>query len=275
MSESTQNAAQPLRILLLEDSPNDAALILNTLTRAGLDLVGEVAADAEQFRERLEAASYDLVLCDFRLQGWGGLAALRWVRQSGFEMPFIYVSGTLGEEPAVQSIKEGATDYVPKNNLERLPHAVRRALAEENLRQEHQRIEDELRQSERQYQLLFDRNPHPMWVYDCHTLAFLAVNQAAVRHYGYSREEFLSMSVGDVRPCQCAQGSPPLSGKDRPACAHDAPVSHHRLRDGRIIDVEVTQHEVAFQGRDAVLVLAVDVTERKRNEERLRQSEER
>jgi two-component system cell cycle sensor histidine kinase/response regulator CckA len=275
MSESTQNPSKPLRILLLEDSPKDAALILNTLTRAGLDVVGELAANPEQFRKSLVAASYDLVLCDFRLQAWDGLAALRWVRQSGFEMPFIYVSGTLGEELAVQSIKEGATDYVLKNSLERLPHAVRRSLAEEKLRQEHQRIEDELRESERQYQLLFDRNPQPMWVFDRHTLAFLAVNQAAIRHYGYSREEFLSMSIGDIRLRQGAQVLPPAREKHRPAGSADASVSHHRLRDGRIIDVEVTQHEVAFQGRDAVLVLAVDVTERKRHEERLRQSEER
>lgn len=275
MSETAQNSPKPLRILLLEDDQLDAELIMRKLSRAGLASIGEVTAGAEQFKEQLTAGGFDMILCDFSLQGWNGLEALRWVRRSGFEMPFIYVSGTLGEDLAVQCIKEGATDYVLKNNLERLPHAVRRALEEEKLRQERKLIENELRESERQYQLLFDRNPQPMWVYDHHTLAFLAVNQAATRHYGYSREEFLNMTILDIRPSEDVDRLLRSTWKERIADFKDAGVWRHRVKDGRIIDVEVTRHEVAFRGRNAVLVLAVDVTERKRNEERLRQSEER
>ncbi|MBV9181742.1 MAG: PAS domain S-box protein [Acidobacteria bacterium] len=275
MSETTQNSAKPLRILLLEDNSDDAELIMRRLAKAGLASIGEVTSEAQQFKEQLTLGEYDLVLCDFSLQGWNGLDALRWARHSGFEMPFIYVSGTLGEDLAVQCIKEGATDYVLKNNLERLPHAVRRALEEEKLRQERKHIENELHESERQYQLLFDRNPQPMWVYDHYTLAFLAVNQAAIRHYGYSRDEFLDMTILDIRPSEDVDRLLRSTWKDRVNDFKEAGIWRHRLKDGRIIDVEVTRHEVGFRGRNAVLVLAVDVTERKRSEERLRQSEER
>ena len=275
MSEAIQNQPRPLRVLLLEDNPVDAELVLRKLTRAGLLAHGDIVSTAPEFTGLLQSARYDLVLCDFGLRGWNGLEALRWVRRSGFEVPFIYVSGSLGEDLAVECIKEGATDYVLKNNLERLPHAVRRAIDEDELRQERKQIESELRESERQYQLLFDRYPQPTWVHDRDTLAFLAVNQAATRHYGYSREEFLNMTILDILPGEELErllGSRWRYPRDE---FKDASVWRNRLKDGRIIDVQVTRHEVAFHKRNAVLVLAVDITERQRNEERLRQSEER
>jgi two-component system, cell cycle sensor histidine kinase and response regulator CckA len=275
VTEAVQNQARPLRVLLLEDNPMDAELVIDKLTRAGLLAQGDIARNATEFMALLRSARYDLVLCDFGLQGWNSLEALRWVRQSGFEIPFIYVSGSLGEDVAVDCIKEGATDYILKNNLERLPHAVHRAITEDDLRRERHRIESELRESERQYQLLFDRYPQPTWVHDRDTLAFLAVNQAAIRHYGYSREEFLNMTILDLLPGEELEHLLTSSWSYRTGVFKDATAWRHRLKDGRIIDVEVTRHEVAFRERNAVLVLAVDVTERRRNEERLRQSEER
>ncbi|MBV9623019.1 MAG: response regulator [Acidobacteria bacterium] len=275
MTEAIQSQPRPLRVLLLEDNPMDAELVLRKLTRAGLVAHGDITGNSAEFMAHVQSGSYDLVLCDFGLQGWNGLDALRWVRRAGSEIPFIYVSGTLGEDLAVECIKEGATDYVLKNNLERLPHAVRRAISEDDLRRERKRIESELRESERQYQMLFDRYPQPTWVHDRDTLAFLAVNQAAIRHYGYSREEFLNLTILDLLPGEELEHWLTSSWRYRTSEFKDTTSWRHRLRDGRIIDVEMTRHDVAFRERNAVLVLAVDVTDRRRNEERLRQSEER
>ena len=131
-----------------------------------------------------------------------------------------------------------------------------------------------LKESEAQYRLLFDSNPLPMWVFDCNTLRFLAVNEAAIRHYGYSREEFFQMSILDIRPSE--ETLRVLERLSKPAHGlQDAEIWRHRKKDGSIIDVEITAHDVNFHGADAALILAHDVTARQKSEERLLQSQER
>jgi PAS domain S-box-containing protein len=130
--------------------------------------------------------------------------------------------------------------------------------------------EEEVRQSEQRYRLLFDSNPQPMWVFDLETLRFLEVNEAAVHHYGYSREEFLSMTIKDIRPPEDIPAlvqtlAAPVAGLNR------AGEWKHRKKDGSIIAVEVTSHQLTFAGRRAELVLVNDITERKQLEEQLRQ----
>jgi PAS domain S-box-containing protein len=136
------------------------------------------------------------------------------------------------------------------------------------------RAETELRASEERYRLLFDSNPHPMWVYDLQTLEFMAVNNAAVEKYGYSREEFLSMTIKDIRPEEDVPAL--LESIDTIKEGVDyAGLWRHRLKDGTIIDVEITSHKIEFDGRPADHVLANDVTERLRAVQALRYSEER
>jgi PAS domain S-box-containing protein len=136
------------------------------------------------------------------------------------------------------------------------------------------RMEEALRESEEQYRLLFEANPHPMWVYDLETWRFLAVNDAAVEHYGFSRDEFLSMTLKEIRPPDevdklheyLKSKTPDL---DRAGCWR------HRTKDGMLIDVEITSHRLEFDGRPAELVLANDITERMQAEKALRVSEDR
>lgn len=134
--------------------------------------------------------------------------------------------------------------------------------------------QDSLRESEGRYRELFESNPHPMWIYDTETLAFLAVNNAAVIHYGYSREQFLAMTIRDIRPPEevprlLANISSLSGGLD------NAGIWRHRKADGAIIEVEITSHTLHYAGRPAELVLAHDVTERRRAEEALAQSEQK
>ncbi len=123
--------------------------------------------------------------------------------------------------------------------------------------------ERRLRDSEARYRTLFQANPHPMWAYDLETLRFLAVNAAAVTHYGYSEEEFLAMTIKDIRP----PGDVPSLLANVAAVTgglEEAGVWRHRKRDGSLIDVEITSHGMDFDGRRAEVVLAHDVTERRR-----------
>jgi PAS domain S-box-containing protein len=134
-----------------------------------------------------------------------------------------------------------------------------------------------LEASEEQYRLLFDRNPQPMWVYDEETRRFLAVNDAAVVHYGYSREEFLAMNLREIRPPEEVPALDEFAAARRQAASLAAfrsdRVWKHRKKDGTLIDVKVAGSPLQFQGREAWLVLATDVTEEKRLEAQLRQSQ--
>jgi PAS domain S-box-containing protein len=133
------------------------------------------------------------------------------------------------------------------------------------------RNEEALRNSEEQYRLMFEGNPHPMWVFDRQTLAFLAVNDAAVAHYGYSREDFLRMTLKDIRP---PEDVPLLLNymAQSQAGIRTAGEWRHRRKDGTILNILVTTHPLAFEGKEAMLVLAEDVTERKRLEQELIQA---
>ena len=123
------------------------------------------------------------------------------------------------------------------------------------------------------YGMLFGSNPQPMWVFDADTLAFLEVNDAAVRHYGYSREEFLSMTIMDILPPEDAPGPAPRIGAHR--CQRgDVALAQHQRKDGTIIDMELVSHEMELDGRRARLVLATDISERTRTRAALHQSEE-
>jgi two-component system cell cycle sensor histidine kinase/response regulator CckA len=138
---------------------------------------------------------------------------------------------------------------------------------------ERKQAEVALRDSEERYRLLFESNPQPMWVYDVETLAFLAVNKSAVHHYGYSPEEFLSMTIEDIRPAEDLPVFYDFVGRD-PQGLERAGEWRHVTRDGSIIEVEITSHSLVFADRRAELILANDVTERNRLEAALLSSEE-
>ncbi len=141
---------------------------------------------------------------------------------------------------------------------------VRIVVAHENIT-ERKQIEETLRASEIQYRLLFEDNPHPMWVYDLDTLAFLTVNDAAIRHYGYSRGEFLSMTIKDIRSPEDVPALLEDVGQARTGLTSPG-IWRHRKKDATFIDVEITAQTLSLPNEHAQLVLAFDVTERQRAE---------
>ena len=135
------------------------------------------------------------------------------------------------------------------------------------------RTEELSRAFEGPYRLLFEKNPQSMWVYDVETLAFLAVNSAAVEQYGYSSNEFMGMTIRDIRAAHDIPALSDIVCREGGGLERSTECRHHK-KDGSVIDVEITSSELTWSGRSARLVLATDITRRKQKEERLKQSEE-
>jgi two-component system cell cycle sensor histidine kinase/response regulator CckA len=264
----------PLRVLLVEHDPRDVELCLIELKRAGFDPRIDVVQNEQDFSAYVAANHYDLVFADYRLPDWTGLDALQRLQELEKDIPLILITGTLGEEKAVECIKRGVADYVLKGQLTRLPVAVRRALKERARREEGAHAVRALRESEDSFRLMFHDNPLPMYVFELESLRVLEVNDAMVAAYGYSREEFLSMRVTDFRPAEdvplvleyLKKGTEPY---------FSAGIWRHLSKQGRIMDMEIHAHSLSFAGQQAMLAVAQDVTQRRLAEEALRESEAR
>lgn len=136
-----------LRLLFVEDEPSDVELVMSALRRAGFEASWDVAQTAEEFTASVCRHSYDVILADYKLPQWNGMESVEILRHEGWDIPVIVVSGSLGEQTAVECIKQGAADYVLKDNLARLPESIRRAMREKQLRQEHQQAQAALERS--------------------------------------------------------------------------------------------------------------------------------
>jgi signal transduction histidine kinase len=142
-----------LRFLLIEDNPVDVELVELELRRAGFEFTSAVVQTPEDFARELQTGRPHIVLADYNLPHWRGIEALAILRREGLDIPLILVTGALGDVTAVECMKEGATDYVLKGTLTRLPVAVRRALQDKNLRDQRKRAEEDLARSQRDLEL--------------------------------------------------------------------------------------------------------------------------
>jgi diguanylate cyclase (GGDEF)-like protein/PAS domain S-box-containing protein len=185
-------AAPTIRVLLTEDVAADAELEVRELRRAGLRFTHRIVESEQSFERALRAFGPDVILSDFSMPGFDGMRALELARELAPETPFVFVSGTIGEEYAVRALKNGATDYVLKTGLVRLPAAVERALAEARERREKRRTEVELEIARERLTSIFNALPDMLWSADARTRRFLYVSPAAERLFGYGPEEFLA-----------------------------------------------------------------------------------
>jgi len=193
------NMSDSLKILSVEDDPVDAQLIVDTLRREGI-VCEIVRVETEgEFRRTLAEHEFDIILSDHSLPGFDGLAALRLAQEMRPYIPFLLVSGTLGEEVAIETLKSGATDYVLKQRLSRLAPSVRRALQEAQERNERKRAEEALVDSENRFRTYVENAPSGILVMDLNGRTVDA-NPATSAMTGYSLAELLSMSLWDLVP---------------------------------------------------------------------------
>jgi PAS domain S-box-containing protein len=265
---SLWNMSAPLRLLIIEDSAADAKLCIQELERAGFNCRPQVITSRSEFLAHLPRFPFDIVLADYQLANWMGLDALAILREAGRDIPFILVVGKLAEDAAVETILQGGTDCVPKDNLAHLPIVVIQALEEKSLRDARAFMAEALQRSESNSLFLFADSPLPMWVLERESLQILQVNNGAVRQYGYGRSEFLKMAVSDLHPADEIPDLLAAFRGDLDLIKH-ARQWHHRLKNGSLIDVEMYLHPMEYWGTSAAGMVVLDITERKRTEEEL------
>lgn len=187
-----------LRVLIVEDRPADAELVVRTLRQAGFAPSWQRVETEEDFRAQL-TADLDLVLSDYEMPQFSGLRALELLNASGLEIPLIIVSGTIGEETAVAAMRQGAMDYLLKDRLTRLGSAVELALAQHGLRREREQAMTALRESEEQMRLLLEHAPAAIAMFDAQ-MRYLICSRRWLADYGLDGQAITGRSHYEVFP---------------------------------------------------------------------------
>lgn len=186
-----------MKILHLEDNRHDAELAARLLTTEWPDCVLDVVATRDAFLRALAAGGYDLVLSDYHLPGFNGLEALELTRAQAPHIPFIFISGTIGEERAIEAVRAGAADYVLKDRMQRLPVSIQRVLGESEERASRRRIEDALAQEQYLLLLLMDHLPDHVYFKDVDS-RFITMSRSMARRFKRSPAELKGKSDADV-----------------------------------------------------------------------------
>ena len=256
-----------LHILHLEDNENDAVLIEAALQRADFACEIDRVETREAFISALERGGYDLILSDFSLPSFNGLAALELARQKQPDIPFLFVSGTIGEDTAIDALKSGATDYILKQRLARLVPAVHRALLDAAERMALRRAEEAMIQSESKYRHLFECLSEAALLSDARNGRVIDTNRQAEVLFARPRAEIVGANIEHLL-------SPETLAEFRRHFADPAAATAERVvfegeipSSGRLaVPVSVSAAPITLYGRRLVLALYRDVTERKRAE---------
>lgn len=195
-----------LRVLIVEDSPPDADLMVAKLKRAGFPVTFEVVNEPAAFERALTHFNPDLILCDHNLRTWMGFDALAALKKSGKDIPFIVVTATLGDEAAVDYIKQGAAEYVLKHRLERLPMAVRQALRDKAHRAEAERLQELIVSAKREWELTFDGVSDPILITDAQSVV-LRANRAACELAGKRFSQIIGLKCDEIARCRDGNGA--------------------------------------------------------------------
>src|ERR1051326_1954179 len=266
-----------LRVLLVEDNEVDGELLLRALRKAGYELVFERVDTPDAMKAALGRNLWDLVLADYRMPQFSAPEALALLKESGLDLPFIVVSGAIGETTAVAAMKAGAHDYLMKDNLARLVPAVERELREAENGAGKRRTDDALRESELRYRLLLETAPDAVILVDSNwTIQF--VNPAVEQVFGYKAEEIIGQNLAVLQPEDLRQAH-------RDAVARYLKTGEKRLnwratempalrKDGVQIPVEIAFSHMEMEGRRWFVGFIRDITDRKRTEKTLQENQE-
>ena len=272
MKKTTINKIS-LKVLYLEDSPHDVEIVRELLIDAGYSLSMDCVEKKKEYVSLLREHTYDLILSDFTLPGFDAFGALQLAVEICPDVPFICVSGSIGEETAIKLIKQGAVDYILKDRIARLPLAIQRTLDEAKERKSRRQVEETLRASEERYRLLFNSSMDGILLTSPVGEIF-SVNPAACRMFNRSEEEICLLG----RKCIVDASDPrlALALEERAKTGKFSGELTLLRKNGTTFPAEVST--VLFKdkkgtGRSSMVIR--DITERKRAEEALRESEER
>ncbi len=264
-----------LRVLIVEDNRSDAELVLRELRRAGFEPEWKRVDTETDFLGSLHP-DWDIILSDFNMPAFSGLRALELLQESCLGIPFILISGTIGEDTAVEAMQKGAADYLLKDRLTRLGPAVALALSQYWLRKESEQTEEAMRQSEHKYRHLFESLGEAAFLIDRESRRILDANLCAQELLGRTRSEILGSDARNLFPVdETARDGQPFTSAIAPTIADHLEETEVATKDGRRIPVQFRFTPVEIHGRDLVLALMTDITARKRAEEVLRESERR
>jgi signal transduction histidine kinase/CheY-like chemotaxis protein len=249
-------------VLIVEDSEDDAILIAHSLRRGGYDLTFERVDTPQAFRDALAQQVWDAVIADYSMPHFDGLSALKLLHESGLDLPFVVVSGTIGEETAVAAMKAGAHDYVMKDNLARLVPAVRRELHEAEGRRARMRAEAALHESEARNRALLSAIPDLIFQISKDGI-YLDVILAKNLEPLIPADELIGNDVYHVLPPKVAQRR--MRCIERVLKTGEAQVHEYRLvRNGKQVDYEA---RIVASGADQVLAIVRDISVRVRAED--------
>ncbi len=262
----------PLRVLHLEDDPLDAELIRSALDEEGVDFDICRIMTRDDFVVALESNGFDIILSDYSLPNFDGLSALAIAKERFPDIPFIFVSGRMGEEFAIETLKNGATDYVLKANVARLAPSVRRALREAIERSELKQAEAALRRSGQKYRRLYENLCDGSAAIDM-SGRIVEFNRAFQEMLGYSQEEIYRLSYHDITPERWhAAEDMILKEQVMERGFSDSYQKEYITKNGTVFPVELTAYLVRDEEGTPTGMWAIvrDITERKQAEESLR-----
>lgn len=267
--EPTEVEESKVRVLHLEDSELDHCMVVEMLKQSGLDCEIIRAEDGPSFQAALEQPGLDVIISDFSLPGYSGSAALELARELRKEVPFIFFSGTLGEEAAIESLKNGATDYVLKQRPERLPVAVRRAIAEASAHAAQEKAEEELRRRDALLRKIIDNVEDSIAVVDLNG-ALKLISPSLRRLFGDQPPEVGADFLSYAHPDDRARIQQAFHATIQQEAGQRV---EYRLilPDGsvRIVEAHGTVMPDEHQMSQFVLWVARDITERRRVEEQI------
>ncbi len=247
----------------LEDNPDDAALCQRVLRRSQFELQFDVVSTRDKFIERLQATTYDVILADYNLGSWTGMEALELLRQRECDIPFILVTGALGDQRTVECIKNGATDFILKDRMERLPIAISRALDERASRLERQQAQRSVEENEAKFRALAEAIATAVFIEQGTRCCY--ANRAAERITGYSREELLTINFWQL----VLPGSRKALVESSIRNSDDGQTSSRSKtrilsKNGEVRQLDVTVAMFQLEGGLAALITALDITEQRR-----------
>lgn len=248
--------------LIVEDNLGDYILIEEYLTDYILDPKLQRAETFQEAKKCIKDSNqrFDIIFLDLSLPDLSGEELVVGVIEIAKGCPVIALTGFTDLDFSIRSLSLGISDYLLKDELtsiilyKSIIYSIQRT-----------KFSEQIQKYEKRYSDLFHLSPLPMWVYDLEDLRFLDINQAAINHYGYSEEEFLKMNISEIRPLEdIILMEQAVSSFKKGEFFLPKSVFRHKKKNGEIIMVEATINQLHFNGRNAVLVLVNDITERTR-----------